>query len=811
VPDSLPPLAAALADRYAIERELGRGGMATVYLAHDRKHNRDVALKVLRSDLAATLGSERFRREIETAARLHHPHICSVYDSGETAGHLWFTMPYVRGESLRDRLRREGRLTLEEALRITGEAGRALDYAHREGFVHRDVKPENLLLTADGDTLVADFGIARALSDDATGGQHLTETGMALGTSHYMAPEQATGERATDARADQYALAVTCFEMLTGKTPFGGATAAAVMADRFRRAAPSVRALRPEVPAAMDQAIQRALALEADARFESTGEFVRTLAAEAPGVTIPMPVPAAPSGGWLPFVILGAALLVITAALALIAHQHPTLAGGVEAAPGEPALSRVAIVPFENRGDSADAYFAEGMAEELTTALAKVPGLRVAAPSVVAAYRKREAPADEMGRALNVGSVLTGTIRRAGHRLRVTAQLANAGDGTVLWAERYDRDPRDVFAVQDEIAGAIANELHTRIEGPAAAGTARLAGERSPHGTPDLAAYDLYLKGRFAWSKRGRRGLEDALGYFGRAVARDPDFARGHAGLAMAYVVLPVFDADFPMDSALGLSERSANRALALDSTLSDAHLALAYTLKMRWRFDESERHFRNALALAPDDPAAHHWYGVFLYAVGRAGESASELQRAHELDPFGSTIATDGAVALYAAGRLDDALAEARRAWALDTTKSDTYLVMGFIQLARGRADSAVSLLEAARRLGVGIDVRGYLSAAYRGLGRAGDADEIYAELRNGERTGRVVPYSLALAAAAAGDRSAALGAIEQTIERHDQSVTELSLPCEPLFRPLANEPRFESALSKAGMRRCQKSLTQP
>jgi serine/threonine-protein kinase len=364
-----------------------------------------------------------------------------------------------------------------------------------------------------------------------------------------------------------------------------------------------------------------------------------------------------------------------------------------------------------------------------------------------------------------------------------------------------------VFAVQDEIAGAIANELRTRIEGPVAAGTARLVGETSPHGTPDLAAYDLYLKGRFAWSKRGRRGLEDAVGYFGRAVARDSNFARGYAGLAMAYVVLPVFDADFPMDSALRLSERSANRALALDSTLSDAHLALAYALKMRWRFDKAEREFRNALALAPDDPAVHHWYGVFLYAVGRAGESVSELQRARELDPFGATIATDGAFALYAAGRLDDALAEARRAWALDTTRSDTYLVMGFIQLARGRADSAASLLETARRLGIGVDIRGYLSAAYRALGRAGEADGIYSELRNAESTGRTIPYDLALAAAGAGDRGAALGAIEQTVARNDQFVTEFSLPCEPLFQPLIDEPRFTNALSRAGMQRCEKS----
>jgi TolB-like protein/Flp pilus assembly protein TadD/predicted Ser/Thr protein kinase len=795
-------LAAALADRYAIERELGRGGMATVYLAHDRKHNRPVALKVLRPDLAATLGSDRFRREIETAARLQHPHICSVYDSGETAGQLWFTMPYVRGESLRDRLRREGRLTIEETLRITGEAGRALDYAHREGFVHRDVKPENLLITREGDTLVADFGIARALADPGTGGQRLTETGLALGTSHYMAPEQATGDRAVDARADQYALAATCYEMLTGEPPFSGPTAAAIVAERFRRPAPSVREHRPDVPPVMDETIRRALALEPGARFATTDEFVRTLAS-AGIVTVPMSVPEGPKSLWLPFAVLGTPLLAIVAALAFIAHRYPGfLERETSAPPIEPALSRVAVLPFENRGDSADAYFAEGMGEELTTALTKVPGLRVAAPSLVSGYRRRRAPVDEMARALHVGAILTGTIRRAGDQLRVTAQLTNSTDGTVLWAERYDRNPKDVFAVEDEIAGAIANELHARVAGAAAAGPSRSPG--SQPGTADLEAYDLYLKGRFAWSKRGTKGLRDAIDYFGSAVARDPGFARGHAGLAMAYIVLPIFDAAFPMDSALVLSERSAHRALALDSTLSDAHLALAYILKMRWRFPEAEREFRSALALAPDDPAVHHWYGVFLYAVGRASESVEQVGRARELDPFGPTIAIDGALALYSAGRYDEALAESRRGWMLDSTRSDNFLEMGFIQLARGRADSAASLLEHARRLGVGIDVRGYLSAAYRALGRVREADVTYAELRADERAGRAAPYFVALAATAAGDRDAALAAIDRTVGRRDQLVTEISMPCEAVFRPLAPLPRFQAALAKAGMQAC-------
>jgi serine/threonine protein kinase len=274
-----------------VERELGRGGMATVYLAQDLKHGRPVALKVLRPALAMSMGPDRFRREITTAARLQHPHILSVHDSGETEGLLWYTMPYVRGESLKERLRRDGRLQLEEAIRITAEAGRALDYAHREGVIHRDVKPENILLTLDGDTLVADFGIARALGGPNE--SRLTQAGLALGTPAYMAPEQATGERGVDARTDQYSLAIVCYEMLVGRPPFEGTTAPAIIAKRFTSVTPSARASRPEVPDQVDRALQRALALDPAERFGSVSEFVRALGAAA-GSTPPSGVLAIP-------------------------------------------------------------------------------------------------------------------------------------------------------------------------------------------------------------------------------------------------------------------------------------------------------------------------------------------------------------------------------------------------------------------------------------------------------------------------------------------------------------------------------------
>ena len=316
-------LESGLSGSYVLEREIGRGGMATVYLARDVKHGRPVAIKVLRPALAVTMGPDRFRREITTAARLQHPHILSVHDSGETEGLLWYTMPFVRGESLRDRLKRDGRLPLAEALRIAAEAGRALDYAHREGVIHRDIKPENILLTLDGDTLVADFGIARALG--ATDENRLTQAGLALGTPAYMAPEQATGERTVDAGTDQYSLAIVTYEMLTGRPPFQGSSVAAVIAQRFTAPAPSVRVERRDVPESADRALRRAMALEPAQRFPAIIDFVRALGVAAlvtppAGVAAidepPAPVEPSPPAGPGPKVrlaLFGLALVVVAA------------------------------------------------------------------------------------------------------------------------------------------------------------------------------------------------------------------------------------------------------------------------------------------------------------------------------------------------------------------------------------------------------------------------------------------------------------------------------------------------------------------
>ena len=779
----LEQVVAAFGERYRVERELGRGGMATVYLAHEPRHDRPVALKVLLPEIALAVGAERFQREIRLAARLQHPHILPVFDSGEIdAGGrplFFYTMPFVEGESLRARLDREGPLPAGEALRLAREVADALDHAHRHGIIHRDVKPENILVS-DGHALLADFGIAKAVAD---AGDRLTATGLSLGTPAYMSPEQATADPRIDARTDIYSLACVLHEMLAGEPPFTGPSAQAVIAKRFAASPLPLRTVRPQLPESVDTALARALALAPADRFTTASEFAAALDLKGP----------APRRAFRLWPAAAGALLIAAAAVALWPWRRTGTGNG---------LSTVAVLPFASMGgDTSDAWFAEGMADELTTALAKVPGVRVAARSSAARYRDHDEPAADIGRELGVGAVLDGTVRRAADRLRVSVELTSAGDGLVLWSDRFDREVGDVFAVQDEIAAAVVSALRGRL------GT-RDSSALAPRGTSDLAAYDAYLKGRFAWSKRGERGLRDAIDYFTAAVARDPGFARGHAGLAMAYVVIPFFARSFPADSALPLAEASANRALALDSTLSDAHLALANLHKMYWRFDEAERHFRLALALAPEDPAVLHWYGVYLYATGRPDASVEQLEQATRLDPFGTAASSDYTASLWAAGRFDDAADEARRNLKLDPAKSDTWLVLGLTHLALGNADSALHALAAAHRFGTAVDVRSYESAALRQRGDSARADSIYGAIRRDRTLGRAMAFDVALAAAAAGDRPVALEAIEQVVEERHMFVTEFSLPCDPLFAPLRSEPRFIAALARAGMQICRQTL---
>jgi eukaryotic-like serine/threonine-protein kinase len=647
-------LQAALGAHYTIERELGRGGMATVYLARDQRHERLVAIKVLRSDLGAAVGPERFTREIKLAAGLQHPHIVSVHDSGVTpAGQLWFTMPYVEGESLRTRLEREKQLPLDDALQIAREVADALSYAHQQGVIHRDIKPENILLSR-GHAMVADFGVARGMGDDADAdGQRLTETGMALGTPAYMSPEQATGERTLDARTDVYALGCVLYEMLSGEPPYTGATAQVILAKRLTGEVPSVRRLRPAVPPRMDAALAKALAPVPADRFPSASAFVGALAdtGDRGGAAR-----ALSRAGWRTPLMAGVAGLALLVIIGVIALRHFSAAPPASAPPVNTPV-RLAVLPFDNLGDSADAYFADGMTDAVRGKLTAIPGLEVIAPASSGEYRKTMKTPQQIGQELRVQYLLVGKVRWAKapgspQRVEVSPALVEASSAADKWEQPFDALLTDVFQVQADIAGKVAQQLQVTLNP-----SGRHTLEQRP--TTNLDAYDAYLRGREA--ENGAAGSERrAAELYQMAVHRDSAFALAWAALSEAHTA--IYGSGVP--------------------TPADAEAARA----------AAER----AVALAPDLPEAHDALGAY-YAVVRDdyARAAAEVQAGLRLSPNNALLVRDAAYAEIGFGHWDQAIALTEHATQLDPRNLGTATDLGWQYLYLRRYADARTVLD--------------------------------------------------------------------------------------------------------------------
>ncbi len=577
-------LRAALSQSYSIDRELGRGGMATVYLAQDSKHDRVVALKVLHPDLAASLGPDRFLREIKLAARLNHPHILPLFDSGSADGMLYYVMPYVEGESLRERLDRDKKLPIDEAVRFAQGIASALDYAHRQGIVHRDVKPENVMLY-EGMPMVMDFGIAKAVS--AAGTETLTQTGMMVGTPAYVSPEQAAGEINLDGKSDQYSLACMLYEMISGERPFSGSTPQSIMAKRFTETPTSLQALRASVPPSVDWAVAKAMSTESSGRFATSALFAQALVS-----------------GQL---------------------STPTNTDALPKTAVSQAKS-VAVLPFANMSaDAENEYFADGMAEEIINALSKIQGLRVASRTSSFAFKGKNEDIGEIGRKLKVSTVLEGGVRKMGNRLRITAELVNVADGYHLWSERYDREIEDVFAIQDDISQAIVKALRVILsEGE------KKAIENKPR--TNIQAYDYYLRGRQFFHQLRRRSLEYARQMFNKAIELDPDYALAYTGVADSSSLLyTYFDA---RDFNLRQADKASKRALELEPGLAEAHVSRGIVTSLTHQFSEAEEEFTKAMKLEPKLFEAAYWYGMGLMAEGRFEDAIKMFDRASNLRP---------------------------------------------------------------------------------------------------------------------------------------------------------------------------------
>lgn len=806
--DVLQQLESALGDDYRIERELGGGGMAYVFLAEELRLGRRVVVKVVKPTLGASVSADRFEREIRVAARLQDPHIVPLLTAGRGSGISYYTMPYVEGESLRARLTR-GRIPVAEAIGILRDIALALEYAHARQFAHRDVKPENILLTGHT-AVVTDFGIAKAIAaaTDASGRDALTTAGGILGTPAYMAPEQAAGD-SVDHRVDLYAWGIVAYEMLTGAHPFAGVPSGQHMIAAQVTTTPApLLSQAPALPRELASLVDRTLTKEREQRPASATELLGVLDALAPTNAANTWRASTLRRRTNAVVFVGSLALVAVAAVLMQRQTVSTRSGAtpdagavdVRGQESENSTPRsVAVLPFTSPdGDSLNAYFGSGMAEELTMNFARVPGLRVASRGAASRLEEAGSADTEIAQQLGVTTLLEGTVRRSGERIRVSARLIEPLHGTVLWADQYDRKMAEVFDVQDEITRAIVSALR-----PTLGGTTQLAEARAVRRTGDLEAYDLFLKGRYYWGRRGGEGLRMAIDYFEQALQRDSGFARAWAGLSMAQVVMPVF-AHAPADSLLRLAAANAQHALRLDSSLADAHLAWAYALKGQWRWSESEQQLQQAVALAPDDATIHHWYGVLLYVVGRTDEAIAQLRRARALDPLSVPVSVDLMYGLYLAGRYDEAYEEARRAISMDPNRSDIFLQVGEVDLATGRADSAARAFETAARLGIGFEMGAFLSLAERRLGRQQEGDSIYRALLVKYDHERAISYAIIVAAAGAGDLTRGVAALRESVRRRSLFLTELGLACDPVFDPLKRDPRFGQILASAGLRMC-------
>ncbi len=719
--------------------------MAIVHLAEERKHQRKVAIKVLREELAASVGAERFLREIGIAARLSHPHIVPLIDSGQSGGLLYYVSPFISGGSLRDRIDRDGRLPIDEAVRIAVEVGAGLDYAHRNGFVHRDVKPENILF-ADDLALLADFGIARVRA--AQPEDTLTQGGMAVGTPAYMSPEQAAGEPNIGISADIYALGCVVYEMIAGHPPLLGSSTVTTMAKHVTEKPRVLRSIRAETPSAVEQAVARALAKDPAQRFATVAEFTSALQQSRTEIT----------------------------------RRSATQTRGI------------AVLPFVNSSSDPDnEYLSDGLTDELIDALAKVEGLRVASRTSVFSLKGKPLDVRAIGALLDVSDVLEGTVRRSGQDLRITVQLTSTGDGALIWSHRYDRKVDDVFAIQDDIASSIVGTLR-------ATSFANLAQPTSDRGTENVQAYGLYLRGRYEWNKRTQEGVSEGIRYFEEAIAADPGYALAYTGLADSYA-LHVDYRNVAVHEGFERAKQYARKALQLDEGLAEAHASLAWTLFIYdWDWPGAAAQFRRALELDPRYATAHQWYAFLLASQGRFEEALIEGHTAQELDAASVSIRRSlGYVYLYAR-RYERGRYHLKRAIEMNPTAEESYRVQGLLLTLAGEHDEAERVLREGLELaGEGTYTKVTLAYAIARSGRTDFAAETLRQLEAKREHEYVSPVELATLHIALGDTEKALDWAERACDERRGWVSYLRV--HPVLDPLRGHPRYEALLKKMGL----------
>ncbi|MBZ5543781.1 MAG: protein kinase [Acidobacteriia bacterium] len=794
-----------------------------------------MALKFLPQELAQDHKFlERFRREARAASALDHPNICTVYDIGEHDGRPFLVMQCLEGQTLRQRIdvgaglvSAQGRpqgapLQIDQVLDLSIQIADALDAAHAKGIIHRDIKPANIFVTTRGQAKILDFGLAKMappLSPSPSGrgwtaeggtgegvtaaAESLTSTGMAVGTFEYMSPEQVRAEE-LDARTDLFSFGLVLYEMATGRRAFGDDSPGKMLDAILNRAPLSPLRVNPELPAELEHVINKALEKDRKLRYQSAADLrtdLQRLKRDTESVRSAGVSPAVgaihelPLRRWWPAVATATALLAVVALLiglnvAGLRDRLLTAVGARRAVPLS-KIESLAVLPLENlSGDPEQEYFSDGMTEELITDLGQISALRVISRTSVMQYKGTKKPLPEIARELNVDAMVEGSVLRAGDRVRITAQLIQANPEKHLWAESYERDLRDVLALQSEVAQDITNKIQIRVTPQQ---QARLASARPVN--PE--AHELYLKGRYEWNKRTEQGLEKGLQYFEDAIAKDPNYATAYAGLADSYQVLGT-NGFLPAGDTYPKARAAALKALEIDGDLADAHASLASVLAGFDRdWTSAEREYRRAIELNPGYATAHQWYALLLSILARHGEAIREIEEARKLDPLSVRINANVGEVLFFARQYDAAIEQLRKALELEPNDVTSHVLLGWAYMQKGMHQEAVAEIQKAANQRTGsLEPLAQLANAYAVAGKRNEAHTVLNQLKALSKQRYVGPYLTATTYVGLGQREEAFAWLERAFEVHDPYLTILNV--DPRLDPLRSDPRFQALLRR-------------
>jgi len=785
---SLPP--GSKLGPYEIISPLGSGGMGDVYRGRDTRLGRIVAIKVLPTSYSSDpVRRQRFEREARAISALQHPNICTLYDVGRQDETEYLVMEFLKGETLAARLA-SGPLLVRELLQYGIEIADALDCAHQQGIVHRDLKPANIFLTAHGECKVLDFGLAKVelsepSSDSLPTIDVLTSPGLALGTVAYMSPEQARGED-LDARTDLFSLGAVLYQMATGTQAFPGRTPAIVFKAILDNSPLPPTAVNRALPSQLDEILAKSLEKKREFRYQSAAEFrvdLRRMKEEMISGLLPLPGKARRLRNlWL--IPVTGTLIVLLAAIALTAGRMK----GWFSHPGPIArIESLAVLPLQNlSGDPSQEYFTDGMTEELTADLSQIGAVKVISRTSAMRYKGSSKSLPEIARELNVDAIVEGSVERSGDRVRITAQLIRASTDTHVWAESYERDLRNILALQSEVARDIANKIEVKLT---ATEQARLARSNPV----DPQAYQAYLEGRYYWNTRTEEGLAKAIEYFRLAIEKDSTYALGYAGLAQSYVTLPSYRI-LPGTEAFPMAKDAALKALAIDDGLAEAHAVLgAVSAEYDLNLAAAEKEFRRAIDLKPSYSTAHQWYGSnVLFSWGRREEAISQLKRALELDPLSVAINTDFAYVLYLERQNDQSIALLQKTLAIYQNVAAPHFYLGRAYVQKRMLAEALQEFQSAETLSRGHPFyRAWFAYGLAVAGRSEEAARILNQLTRSSAA-NLISYDVAAVWAALGKSELAVAWLQRAYDERAPHIHHISV--EPAFDSLHSQPGFQN-----------------